>query len=103
MIIQLAALGIIVGAQAIDSATQRTIIQVATALGTSAWVNGYGRSHEDQADIVGLRYAYEGGYDFQKGPQLWNRFAEKYGSPNRVVNFFFGDHTVAETRAENLT
>ena len=36
-------------------------------------------STEDQADRVGLRYAYEAGYDVTKGPHLWNRFAEKYG------------------------
>jgi hypothetical protein len=102
MIIQLAALGIVAAAETIDSTTQRSIVQVATMLGMSAWSNGYGRSHEDQADIVGMRYAYEGGYDVSVGPQLWQRFADKYGDQNRALNFFFGDHSVAEARAKNL-
>ena len=58
---------------------------------------------EDQADRVGLRYAYEGKFDVKKGPALWNRFAEKYGSQDAVTNFFFGDHSRAQVRAKNLT
>ncbi len=103
MFVQLAALGVSVAAETIDSTAKRTVLQVATLLGTSAWISGYGRGHEDQADRVGLRYAHEGGYDVHKGPALWNRFAQKYGNPNKVVNFFFGDHSVAEARARNLT
>jgi predicted Zn-dependent protease len=102
MILQLATLGIVVAAEAIDSDTKRTIVQVAAMLGTTAWSSGYGRRHEDQADRVGLRYAYEGGFDVNKGPSLWGRFAEKYGQTNRVLNFFFSDHSVAEARARNL-
>ncbi|MDA1184490.1 MAG: M48 family metalloprotease [Acidobacteria bacterium] len=102
MIIELAALGISAAAEAIDNSTTRAIVQVATLLGTSAWSSGYGRNYEDQADRVGLRYAYQAGYDVRKGPALWGRFAEKYGETNRVVNFFFSDHSVADARARNL-
>lgn len=102
MILQLATLGIVVAAETIDSDAKRTVVQVAAMLGTTAWSSGYGRRHEDQADRVGLRYAHQGGFDVNKGPALWGRFAEKYGQPNRVVNFFFGDHSVAEARARNL-
>ena len=73
------------------------------ALTLSAVQNGYGREKEDQADRVGLRYAFEGGFDVRQGPKLWNRFAEKYGSQDAVSNFFFGDHSRAEVRARNLT
>lgn len=102
MFLQLAALGILVATETVDSTAKRTVLQVATVLGMSAWANGYGRGHEDQADIVGMRYAYEGGYDVSVGPHLWQRFAEKYGNENRVANFFFGDHSVAEARQRNL-
>lgn len=102
MIIQLAALGILAASETIDSKSKRAIAQVATVLGMSAWTSGYGRRHEDQADRVGMRYAYQGGYDVSKGPGLWNRFADKYGQTNRVANFFFSDHSVAEARARNL-
>ena len=68
----------------------------------SAYTSGYGRGMEDQADRVGLRYAYEAGYDITKGPRLWNRFAKKYGEGNKVVNFFFGDHSQSAARATKL-
>ncbi len=102
MIIQLAALGIVAAADKIDSKSKRAMVQVAALAAATAWSNGYGRRYEDQADRVGLRYAFEAGYDVRKGPRLWNRFAGKYGSPGRVVNFFFGDHSQAEARAKNL-
>jgi predicted Zn-dependent protease len=102
MLIQLAALGVVVGAESIDSKWQRTAVQVATLLGVTAWQSGYGRRHEDQADRVGLRYAYEAGFDVGKGPQLWQRFAKKYGEPNKVVHFFLSDHSMAKVRAANL-
>ena len=57
---------------------------------------------EDQADRVGLRYAYEAGYDVTKGPRLWNRFAKKYGEGNKVANFFFSDHSQSAARATKL-
>jgi len=103
MLIQLAALGVVaVAEESIKDQNKRAVLQVATLLGASAWVSGYGRAHEDQADRVGLRYASEGGYDVNKGPELWNRFAEKYGNSSKVINFFFGDHSVAEARSRNL-
>jgi Zn-dependent protease with chaperone function len=102
--IQLAALGALGLAEgAIDDDTHRAVVQVLTMIGASAWSSGYGRDHEDQADRVGLRYAYEGGFDVRKGPRLWNRFAEKYGGQNKALNFFFGDHSVAQDRERNLS
>ena len=44
--------------------------QIGTLLGITAWQNGYGRDLEDQADRVGLRYAYEGGFDVRQMPML---------------------------------
>lgn len=102
MLIQLAALGVLAGAESIDNAGKRIALQAITLIGASAWSSGYGRNHEDQADRVGLRYAYEGGYDVQKGPELWLRFARKYGEGNKVVNFFFSDHSQSLVRARNL-
>ena len=70
--------------------------------GATALKSGYGRGMEDQADRVGLRYAYEAGYDITKGPRLWNRFARKYGEGNKVANFFFSDHSLSAARATKL-
>ena len=103
LLIQLATVGTVVAAeQSVDSEGKRTAIEIAAMLTSSAMVSGYGRKHEDQADRVGLRYAYEGGFDVVKGPGLWNRFAGKYGEGNKATNFFFGDHSVAKDRARNL-
>ena len=102
MWIQLAALGLTVATDQIDNETYRVIAQMVAQLGAIAWHSGYGRDLEDQSDRVGLRYAYEAGYDINKGPRLWDRFAKKYGQEARVVNFFFSDHSLARLRAEHL-
>jgi Zn-dependent protease with chaperone function len=101
-LIQLLALGALGAASTIDDDTKQAIVSLAVVAGASAWQNGYGRGMEDQADRVGLRYAYEAGYDITKGPRLWNRFAKKYGEGNKVVNFFFADHSQSAARATKL-
>src|SRR5262245_24795411 len=100
--IQLAALGVASSAQAIDNDTQRAVVSLVSVFGAMAWSNGYGRNLEDQADRVGLRYAYEAGYDISKGPRLWNRFAKRYGEQGKVANFFFSDHSQSSARAAKL-
>jgi Zn-dependent protease with chaperone function len=102
LVIQLGAVGLAAGAESIDSSTQRIALQTAALLGASAWVNGYGRNKEDQADRVGLRYAYEGGYAVERGPGLWLKFAKKYGEGNKALNFFFSDHSQSLVRSRNL-
>ena len=91
-----------IGASRIGSSVGRTVAQQAASLGYSAFNNSYSRDYEDQADRVGMRYAYEGGYDETKGPELWRKFAAKYGDQSKVENFFFGNHSVSADRAKNL-
>lgn len=102
MWVQIAMLGALGAASTIDSDTQQALAGLAVMAAGSAWKNGYGRGMEDQADRVGLRYAYEAGYDITKGPRLWNRFARKYGEGNKVANFFFSDHSLSAARATKL-
>jgi hypothetical protein len=102
MWIQLAAIGVAAAAEEIDDKNKRAVAQLLVLFGAQAWSNGYGRDMEDQADRVGLRYAYEAGYDISKGPRLWQRFAKKYGEPGKVSNFFFGNHSLSSARAVNL-
>ena len=102
MWIQIAMLGALGAASTIDSDTQQALAGLAVIAAGSAWKNGYGRGMEDQADRVGLRYAYEAGYDITKGPRLWNRFAKKYGEGNKAANFFFSDHSLSAARATKL-
>ncbi len=102
MWIQLAALGLGLVNQNVDDEKASAIMGLVEQFGALAWENGHGRGMEDQADRVGLRYAYEAGYDITKGPGLWRKFARRYGEPDAVQNFFFADHTQASKRAEHL-
>jgi len=102
MWIQLAATGVLGATSTIDSGSTRALAETAAGLAASAWSNGYGRGMEDQADRVGLRYAYEAGYDVTKGPALWEKFERKYGEGSSTLNFFFSNHSQAAVRAENL-
>jgi Zn-dependent protease with chaperone function len=102
MLVSLAAWGATTAADSIDRDGARIASKVGIYAGTLAWMNGYGRGAEDQADRVGLRYAYEAGYDVRKGPPLWRRFAEKHRGLPKALNFFLGSHSVAKDRAKNL-
>jgi Zn-dependent protease with chaperone function len=99
---QLLAAGIIGAAEAVDSRRAQEVIALAGMFSLSAWQSGYGRTLEDQADRVGMRYAHEGGFDVWKGPRLWARFAEKYGNQDAVTNFFFSHHSRASVRQQHL-
>jgi Zn-dependent protease with chaperone function len=102
MFIQLATVGLLGATSSIDDDTKKIVAGLAIVAAASAYTNGYGRGMEDQADRVGLRYAYEAGYDITKGPRLWNRFAKKYGEGNKAANFFFGNHSLSAARAAKL-
>jgi Zn-dependent protease with chaperone function len=102
MWVQLLTLGALGAASTIDDDTKQAVAGLVILAGSTAYSSGYGRGMEDQADRVGLRYAYEAGYDITKGPRLWNRFAKKYGEGNKVANFFFSDHSQSAARATKL-
>lgn len=100
--LQLGSVAALAAAEAIDSNGWRAVAQLGSTLGFTAWMNGYGRDLEDQADRVGLRYAHEAGFDVARAPDVWQRFLTKYGEGNRVTNFFFSDHSRASARRRNL-
>ncbi|MCX6553003.1 MAG: M48 family metalloprotease [Acidobacteria bacterium] len=85
-------LAALLAAETIDNGKARVATQIASMATAMAFENHFSRESEEQADRVGLRYAYEGGYDPNKAPRLWERFREKYGDDMRVLNFFFGSH-----------
>jgi Zn-dependent protease with chaperone function len=100
--VQALALGIIVTAETIDNSKTRAAVQIASGLSAMAWQNHFSRDAEEQADRVGLRYAYQGGYDATRAPQVWERFRDKYHDDPKVLNFFFGDHPRGEDRVARL-
>jgi Zn-dependent protease with chaperone function len=99
---QLAGLAGMVGAQSIGSNAGRNAASMGALLSLTAWQSGYSRDLEDQADRVGLRYAYEGGFDVSKGPELWQKFRKKYGEEGTMANFLFGSHSRPSDRIRNL-
>jgi Zn-dependent protease with chaperone function len=101
MLAQLLGLGAAVGGQAIGGAAG-SATQVGGLLGMTVFQSGYSRDMEDQADRVGLRYAYEGGYAVSEGPLLWERFREKYGESDTITNFFVGSHSRPSDRIRNI-
>ena len=80
----------------------RTAALSAISLAGVAASNGYSRDMEDQADRVGLRYAYQAGFDITKAPRLWNRMNEKSPDGSRVENVLSGNHSLNAARGENL-
>jgi Zn-dependent protease with chaperone function len=89
-------------AAAAGGVTNNTTAQHYMALGFSAWRNGYSRDHEDQADRVGLRYAYEGGFDVEKGSRVWLRMLERHGEPDKLTNLIRGSHSRPSERHAHL-
>jgi hypothetical protein len=102
MLVGLGTLAAVVALDDVDNTGQRVAFQLAAVLMASAWEKGYGRRHEEQADRVGMRYAFEAGYDVRKGPRLWDRFAGRYAGGGGAWNFFFGSHQTAKERAVHL-
>ncbi|MGQ0733621.1 MAG: M48 family metalloprotease [Acidobacteriota bacterium] len=99
---QVGRLAAMLAAAAIDSSSIRIAAEAGASLGLTAWGNGYSRDLEDQADRVGLRYAYEAGFDVAQAPRVWQRFLDRYGENDRLTNFFFADHSRASDRRRTL-
>jgi Peptidase family M48 len=67
-----------------------------------AWGSGYSRDLEDQADRVGLRYAYEGGFDIERAVDIWSRVRSRFGDNDVVTNWFVGDRSRPTDRIRNI-
>ena len=59
----------------------------------------FGRSHESEADYIGLLLAAEAGYDPREAVLLWERMAE---SSKNSPPEFLSTHPAHETRIQNL-
>lgn len=59
----------------------------------------FSRSHETEADVLGLRYAIRAGYDPNEAPKLWERMAKLGGGSTPQ---WLSTHPASEARAENL-
>jgi predicted Zn-dependent protease len=94
--------GVLVGTQT-DSALAGLVTGAATNLALKAAVNGHGRKLEDEADLIGLYYMVEAGYDYMEAPEVWRVFGKYSKDQSKVSNFFFSDHSTHAARIKNLT
>jgi predicted Zn-dependent protease len=80
-------------------ATQSNIALAAFGAGAQlGLVLPYSRSHELEADYLGLKYMAKAGYDPNEAVTFWNRFAGKGGgAPN-----FLSTHPASADRAQQL-
>ena len=65
-------------------------------------INGHGQIFEAQADRVGLRYLYEGGYSPMEAPRAWDLLTKKGAEQNSVSYFFYSRHSTHLHRKRNL-
>lgn len=89
-------------AAAAGGATQNPTAQQLINTGLALWRNGYSRENEDQSDRVGLRYAYEAGFDVEKGSRVWLRMLERYGQTDKLYNIINNSHSRPSERYANL-
>jgi Zn-dependent protease with chaperone function len=99
---QILGVGAAVAASQIGDGAAQQAVALGGQLGLSAFMSGYSRDLEDQADRVGLRYVYEAGYDVATGPTIWGKFRQKYGEQDKVTNFFAGSHSRPSDRIRNI-
>lgn len=62
--------------------------------------NKFSRDLEDQADRVGLYYAWEAGYDVREAPRLWMRMMGNF-SESKTAILLYSDHPSMLSRYRN--
>ena len=64
----------------------------------STSVNKYTREQEDEADLLGLQYIVEAGYDPHEAPRAVEALVADGREQSEIRNFFFGRHSTAKAR-----
>ena len=99
---QLAAVGAVAVVEAMNSEAGRQAVVTAARVSLLAWGSGYNRNLEDEADRVGLRYAYESGFDVTQGVELWRRQRSRGGELDPITNWIAGSHSRPTDRIKNI-
>jgi predicted Zn-dependent protease len=86
-----------------DDAIGRALGSLGSDLALKAAVNGYGRNLENDADRIGLGYAFDAGYDPYQSVEVWRHLSTRLKDQSRVSNWFFGNHATHRARIANLT
>ncbi|MGI8639825.1 MAG: M48 family metallopeptidase [Pyrinomonadaceae bacterium] len=72
-----------------------------TKLGYVLMSNKFSGDMEDQADRVGLYYAYQAGYDVREAPKIWRRLMGNYNETT-VGNVLYADHPAMLARLRDM-
>ncbi len=95
-------LGAVAGNIAIDDPQKRNIFNQAYGIGSTVGVMlPFSRSHETEADRIGLQIMAIAGYDPAEAAELWKRMKAKSG--NAAPPEFLSTHPSNDTRIKNLT
>ncbi|HET8735862.1 MAG TPA: M48 family metallopeptidase [Pricia sp.] len=95
-------LGAVVGNVAIQDPQKRNIFNQAYGIGSTVGVMlPFSRSHETEADRIGLQIMAIAGYDPAEAAELWKRM--KAASGGQAPPEFLSTHPSNDTRINNLT
>lgn len=85
-----------------SSGSERAAALAAYGLGTTIGVMlPYSRTHESEADAIGLQYAARAGYDPRAAIDFWERMERNSAGKNKPPEFL-STHPADQTRIKNL-
>jgi predicted Zn-dependent protease len=88
-----------------DKGSEETKGMVMTSLGFAGkgTLQKFSRTHESEADTIGLEYMMRAGYDPEAAPKLWERMAKlSAGKEPGMLESFFASHPPSLERAATL-
>lgn len=95
--------GLLVGANIVleeKESQNKNLILAGMGLGMQFGVlMPYSRSHETEADLLGLKYMAKAGFDPAKAANLWKKMSKNGGSPPEILS----THPSPESRIHRLT
>jgi predicted Zn-dependent protease len=95
-------LGAVAGNVAINDPKTRDTFNMAYGLGSTVGLMlPFSRSHETEADRIGLQIMAIAGYNPEEAPELWRRMKANAGG--QVPPEFLSTHPSSDTRIANLT
>ena len=98
----LQALGAVAGNVAINDPEARNTFNMAYGVGSTVGVMlPFSRSHETEADRIGLQIMAIAGYNPEEAPELWRRMKANAGG--QTPPEFLSTHPSSDTRISNLT